>query len=111
MTYKVKIAEVNKSINLAHHSCIDFGMFTVNASTHSFLFPAVKTDWGCDINETELEFQINNKRCKYDGFKELYTQLHGEGSFKTFTNDLYRQIEEVVAKQITKEYPGTNVNF
>jgi len=111
MTYKVKIAEVNKSINLIHHSYIDLGIFTVNASTNSFLFPAVKTDWGCDINETELEFQINNKRCKYDGFKELYTQLHGEGSFKTFTNDLYRQIEEVVAKQINEEYPGTNVNF
>ena len=111
MTYKVKIKEVNKSINLAHYSRIDFGIFTVNASTDSFLFPAVKTDWGCDINETELEFQINNKRCKYDGFKELYTQLHGEGSFKTFTNDLYRQIEEVVAKQIIEDYPGTNVNF
>ena len=111
MTYKVKITEVNKSINLAHHSHIDFGMFTVNATTNSFLFPAEKTDWGCDINETELEFEINGKLCKWVGFKELYTQLHGEGSFKTFTNDLYRQIEEVVAKQITEEYPGTNVNF
>ena len=111
MTYKVKIKEVNKSINLAHYSRIDLGIFTVNASTNSFLFPAEKTDWGCDINETELEFEINGKHCKYDGFKELYTQLHGEGLFKTFTNDLYRQIEEVVAKQITEEYPGTNVNF
>ena len=111
MTYKVKIAEVNKSINLAHHSYIDLGIFTVNARTDSFLFPAVKTDWGCDINETELEFEINGKHCKYDGFKELYTQLHGEGSFKTFTNDLYRQIEEEVAKRIIEDYPGTNVNF
>lgn len=111
MTYKVKIAEVNKSINLVHYSYIDLGIFTVNASTHSFLYPAIKTDWGCDINETELDFEINNKRCKYNGFKELYTQLHGEGSFKTFTNDLYRQIEEVVAKRITEEYPGTDVNF
>jgi len=111
MTYKVKIAEVNKSINLNHYSHIDFGMFTVNGRTDSFLYSAVKTDWGCDINETELDFEINGKRCKYNGFKELYTQLHGEGSFKTFTNDLYRQIEEVVAKQITEEYPGTNVNF
>jgi hypothetical protein len=111
MTYKVKIAEVNKSINLAHHSYIDLGIFTVNAYTHSFLYPAVTTDWGCDINDTELEFQVNNKSCKYDGFKELYTQLHGEGSFKTFTNDLHRQIEEVVAKQINEEYPETNVNF
>ena len=111
MTYKVKIAEVNKSTNLAHHSYIDFGIFTVNASTYSFLFPAVKTDWGCDINDTELEFQVNNKRCKYAGFKELYNKLHGDGSFVKFEADVIRQIEEEVAKNITKQYPGTDVNY
>jgi len=110
MTYKVKIAEVNKSINLMHHSYIDFGIFTVNASTHSFLYPAVKTDWGCDINDTELEFLVNNKKCRYVGFKELYIQLYGN-SFATFEADLIRQIEEEVAKNIIEEYPGTDVNF
>jgi len=111
MTYKVKIAEVNVSKNLIHHTYTDFGVFTVNASTFSILFPAVKTDWGCDITETELEFQVNNKSCKYLGFKELYDKLHGNGSFVKFEADLIRQIEEEVAKSITKEYPGTNVNF
>ena len=110
MTYKVKIVEVNKSTNLMHHSYIDLGIFTVNATTHSFLFPAVKTDWGADINDTELEFYVNNKRCKYVGFKELYTQLYGN-SFNTFEADLTRQIEEEVAKRIVKEYPGTDVNY
>jgi hypothetical protein len=110
MTYKIKIAEVNKSINLMHYSYIDLGLFTVNAGTNTFLYPAVKTDWGADINDTELEFQVNNKTCKYAGFKELYTQLYGN-SFATFEADLIRQIEEVVAKQIVEEYPGTDVNF
>ena len=110
MTYKVKIVEVNKSTNLMHHSYIDLGIFTVNATTHSFLYSAVKTDWGADINDTELEFYVNNKRCKYVGFKELYTQLYGN-SFNTFEADLTRQIEEEVAKRIVKEYPGTDVNY
>lgn len=110
MNYKVKIAEVNKSFSLAHHSYIDLGVFTVNASTYSFLYPAVKTDWACDMNDTELEFLVNNKKCKYVGFKELYTQLYGN-SFATFEADLIRQIEEEVAKNIIKEYPGTDVNF
>ena len=110
MNYKVKIAEVNKRFSLSHHSYIDLGVFTVNASTYSFLYPAVKTDWACDINDTELEFLVNNKKCKYVGFKELYTQLYGN-SFATFEADLIRQIEEEVAKNIIKEYPGTDVNF
>ena len=110
MNYKVKIAEVNKSFSLAHHSYIDLGVFTVNASTYSYLYDAVKTDWACDINDTEIEFLVNNKKCKYVGFKELYTQLYGN-SFATFEADLIRQIEEEVAKQIVKDYPGTDVNF
>ena len=110
MKYKVKIAEVNKSINLMHHSTIDLGIFAVKATTHSFLFDGIKTQWGADINETEMEFYVNDKRCKYVGFKELYTQLYGN-SFNTWEADLTRQIEEVVAKRIAKEYPGCDVNF
>ena len=111
MNYKVKIAEVNKSINLAHHSYIDLGIFTVNATTHSFLYPSVKTDWGADINDTELEFQVNNKRCNYVGFKELYNQLHGDKSFRVFVANLTAQIEDAVAKKIIEQYPGIAVTY
>ena len=110
MNYKVKIDDRSLSINLMHHSTIDLGIFTVKATTHTFLFEAKDTDWGADINETELEFYVNDKRCKYVGFKELYTQLYSN-SFKTFEADIIRQTEEMVAKQIVKEYPGTDVNF
>tara|TARA_B110000858_G_scaffold167965_1_gene196177 strand:+ start:769 stop:1101 length:333 start_codon:yes stop_codon:yes gene_type:complete len=110
MKYKVKIAEVNKSINLMHHSTIDLGIFAVKATTHTFLFPALKTDWGADINETETEFELNGKRCSYVGFKELYDKLY-HGSFVTFEADLIRQIEEEVAKRIVKEYPGCKMTF
>lgn len=103
---KLYVTDISKSINLTHHVSVDMGMFRVESVSHSLL-----DDYGADINETELDFEINNKRCKYDGFKELYNKLHGEGSFETFTNDLYRQIEEVVAKEIIKEYPGTKVNY
>ena len=110
MNYKVKIESRTLSINLMHHSTVDLGIFAVKATTHSFLFDGIKTQWGADINETEMEFYVNDKRCKYVGFKELYTQLYGN-SFVTFEADVIRQIEEEVAKQIVKEYPGTDVNY
>ena len=93
-----------------HHSYIDLGIFAVKATTHSFLFDGIKTEWGADINETELEFYVNDKRCSYVGFKELYNKLYSN-SFVTFEADLIRQIEEEVAKRIVKEYPGTDVNY
>ena len=110
MKYKVKIESRTLSINLMHHSTVDLGIFAVKATTHSFLFDGIKTEWGADINETELEFYVNDKRCKYTGFQELYIQLYGN-SFNTFEVDLTRQIEEEVAKRIVKEYPGCDVNF
>ena len=110
MDYKVKIESRTLSINLMHHSTVDLGIFAVKATTHSFLFDGIKTQWGADINETEMEFYVNDKRCKYVGFKELYTQLYGN-SFVPWEAELIRQIEEVVAKRIAKEYPGCDVNF
>ena len=110
MNYKVKIESRTLSINLMHHSTVDLGIFAVKATTHSFLFDGIKTDWGADINETELEYYVNDKRCKYKGFQELYIQLYGN-SFNTWEADLTRQIEEEVAKRIVKEYPGTDVNY
>ena len=110
MKYTVKMESRELSINLMHHSTIDLGIFAVKATTHSFLFDGIKTEWGADINETEMEFYVNDKRCKYVGFKELYTQLYGN-SFVTWEADLTRQIEEEVAKRIVKEYPGCDVNF
>tara|TARA_R110000823_G_scaffold177130_1_gene309701 strand:+ start:62 stop:232 length:171 start_codon:yes stop_codon:yes gene_type:complete len=56
MKYKVKIESRTLSINLMHHSTVDLGIFAVKATTHSFLFDGLKTEWGADINETELEF-------------------------------------------------------
>ena len=110
MNYKVKIESRTLSINLMHHSTVDLGIFAVKATTHSFLFDGIKTEWGADINETELEFYVNEKRCSYVGFKELYNKLFSD-SFVTFEADVTRQIEEVVAKRIVKEYPGCDVNF
>lgn len=110
MNYKVKIESRTLSINLMHHSTVDLGIFAVKATTHSFLFDGIKTQWGADINETEMEFYVNDKRCKYVGFKELYTQLYGN-SFVPWEAELIRQIEEEVAKRIAKEYPGCDVNF
>ena len=110
MNYKVKIESRDLSINLMHHSTVDLGIFAVKATTHSVLFDGIKTQWGADINETEMEFYVNDKRCKYVGFKELYTQLYGN-SFVPWEAELIRQIEEEVAKRIAKEYPGCDVNF
>ena len=110
MNYKVKIEDRTLSINLMHHSTVDLGIFAVKATSHSFLFDRMDGTKGADINETELEFYVNDKRCRYVGFKELYTQLYGN-SFNTWEVELTRKIEEVVAKRIAKEYPGCDVNF
>lgn len=103
---KLYVTDIGKSINLMHYVSVDMGMFRVESVSHSLL-----DDHGADINETELTFFINDKGCKNRGFEELYDKLHGDGSFLEFKINLYSRIEDAVAKEIIKEYPGTKVNY
>ena len=74
MNYKVKIESRDLSINLMHHSTVDLGIFAVKATTHSFLFDGIKTQWGADINETELKKLVAYMRkslFQYCSFRQL----------------------------------------
>jgi len=43
--------------------------------------------------DIELEFSMNNKTCKYLGFKELYEKLYGINTFNKFRDDLTEEFE------------------
>ena len=47
----------------------------------------------CDV---ETEFYIGGKKCKYAGFKELYTQVFGENSMKQLEDDVHDFVQKRV---------------
>lgn len=43
-----------------------------------------------EINDTEIDYYVNNKKTVYNGYKKLYTNLYGEAEFSKHE----KQIEE-----------------
>jgi len=77
----------------------DLGLFQVNASVWSMVSQDCTNSH--DISEIELDFSIDNKRCKYNGFKEIYEKLYGINTFNQFTAELMAEFEKAYFKQTT----------
>ena len=83
-----KIKKVNEITDLSVFTKFtkDEGMFQIEASVYSMLtaVPGVGNKYDHDITEIELGFLINGKKVQYNGFKALYEQLYGAGTFSAF---------------------------
>jgi hypothetical protein len=74
----------------------DLGLFQVNASVWSMISQDCTNSH--DISEIELYFSIDNKKCKYNGFREIYEKLYGINTFNQFTAELMEEFEKAYFK-------------
>ena len=96
------MSEIKKtSEDISHHASsyyeLDKGIFKVKASLYSCIskFSNIsETVYHHDMQDIELDFYIDGKRCKYDGFKELYGKLFGIDNFSIFCSDTMKEIED-----------------
>lgn len=70
----------------------DEGMYKVKASVH------VTIDEGAEqlfheVTDVELEFFVNDKKCKHAGFSNMYEELFGKGTFDTYYIKLQEEFE------------------
>ena len=77
----------------------DEGMYKVKGSVHVNIEEASKAskekgyeNWH-EVNDVELEFFVNDKKCTYVGFKNMYEELFGEGKFITYEENLWEEFE------------------
>jgi hypothetical protein len=88
-------AEMNVSTELSQ----DLGYVQARAMIYSIV-----SDGQCDFNfphnicDIEIDFSVNNQRCNYKGFKELYKKLFGEKKFDEFYDKLAEDFEEAYYK-------------
>ena len=88
-----KIKKVDEVTDLSVYTSFtkDEGMFQIIAGVYSMVteIPGATNKWGHDITEVELTFVIgnNNKKVNYTGFKALYEQLYGAGTFSVFWSE------------------------
>ena len=86
----------------------DEGMYKVKGSVHVNIEEASKPskkrgyeNWH-EVTDVDLEFFINDKKCTYPGFKEMYGKLFGENKFKNYERELYDEFTENYLKNKVK---------
>jgi len=88
-----KIIKVCENVDFSMYTKFtkDLGLFQVDASIWSMVSQDCRQSH--NISDIELEFSMNNKTCKYLGFKELYEKLYGINTFNKFRDDLTEEFE------------------
>ena len=105
-----KVKKVSESTNNQYTTTykVDCGMFQVDAEVYSGETEIVGLSgklFSCEIRDIDLEFNMDGKQCNYEGFKELYEKLYGEGSYLDFNKELTDHIEVEHHRLSGRPYP------
>ena len=99
---KIKKLEEITDLSVYTKFSKDEGMFQIEARVYTMVSNRVHSPhYDHDITDIEIEFLINNKKVKHNGFKTLYTQLFGENTF----NDYYAKKSEEFEQAYLKTTP------
>ncbi|MDA9245709.1 hypothetical protein N9P20_00945 [Polaribacter sp.] len=90
----------DKSYSLSTGFTKDLGLFKVEATVWSNVMDREKV-YEHEISDIEIAYYINDKYCRYQGFKELYEKLYGVDSFKKFEQDITYEFKEAYHDQTT----------
>ena len=55
-----------------------------------------------DISESEISFLINNKKVKYNGFRDLYTSLYSAYDFGIWCDECIKAGEDAVKRKYSR---------
>ena len=77
----------------------DEGMYKVKASVHVNIEEASNPskergyDHFHEVTDVDLEFFVNDKKCNYAGFKDLYEKLFNKSNWREYEEKLYEEFE------------------
>ena len=66
------------------------------------IYAMVDSNNAVDINDSEISFLINNKKVKYNGFKDLYTSLYSEYDFSIYCGECIKAGEDAVLRKYSR---------
>ena len=97
---KIKKIEEITDLSVFTKFTKDEGMFQIEARVYSMVASRGNI-YNHDIQDIEIDFLINNKKVKHNGFKTLYTQLYGENTYTKYFIEKSEEFEEAYFKTTT----------
>ena len=71
----------------------DEGVYKVKASVHVNIEEGSDNRLFHEVTDVDLEFFINDKKCTYVGFREMYEKLFTTNYWETYEQGLYGEFE------------------
>ena len=83
--------------HVSHYAYVSYfkdeGMYKVKASVHVDIEEGSDNQLFHQVTDVDLEFFINDKKCSYPGFKEMYGKLFTTNSWEAYEEGLYEEFE------------------
>lgn len=104
----IKLISQDQSHQMNSYYELDYGLFKVEANVYSSIYrlnESIKEIYTHDVCDIEFDFYVNDKKCKHEGFKELYNKLFGDKF-----NDFKVELEKKVMRKYLEDTIYTDIN-
>ena len=92
----------NMNTNVAIH--VD-PMIRAEVEVFAYVYGDSKTGFKLDTMDTEINWFLNDKRVKSDGFRELYVKLYGKEALNQLIHNVCREAEKLVEGRVATSFP------
>ena len=80
-------------------------IISAEVEVYSYVYGDKKDGFKLDTMDTEITWLLNGKRVKSQGFRDLYTQLHGKEQLNTLIKDVCTEAENLTAGRVATSFP------
>lgn len=81
-------------------------LITAHVSVYSYVFRTENPnlEWSLDPMDSEIDWFLNGERVRNDGFKELYSKLHGEDKYRTLVKNVCDKAEKLIEGRVCTSF-------
>ena len=80
-------------------------MIRTEVLVYAYVYGDNKTGFKLDTMDTEINWFLNDKRVKSDGFRELYVKLYGKEALNQLIHNVCREAEKLVEGRVATSFP------
>ncbi len=91
----------NMNTNVAIH--VD-SLIRAEVLVYAYVYGDSKTGFKLDTMDSEINWFLNGKRVKSEGFRELYTKLYGKEALNQLIHNTFRAAEKLVEGRVATSF-------
>ena len=80
-------------------------IITAEVMVYTYVYGDQQTGFKLDTMDTEITWLLNGKPAKSQGFRELYTQLHGKEQLNALIEDVCTEAENLTEGRVATSFP------